>query len=85
MSKPVTDTNEVKIAVMYTVTPGAGTLHPGGTSKLLVARKPDAKVGCDIAWIRVRRAFRVEWNEPGKDVETRWVMETDVSTYTEAV
>lgn len=88
MSKPTNgNPDEIAIRDIRLVTPGVGQMQFDGSSKLIVARQegqPGYADGCEIAWVRSRRAFRVEWFDSGKPAGVKWVMEARVEEYTEA-
>lgn len=84
MSNPASNADEIKIRQVTPCKPGAGTLSPGSLDKVLIAREAGRPAGCDIVWVRSRRAFRVDHFEHGKLVGSRWIPEGRVDEFIEA-
>lgn len=70
--------DEIKIAVLRPVTPGIGMFGPGALDKAITARTGKGP-GCDITWVRWRRAYRIEhFGSDGKLMCTKWVSDARV-------
>lgn len=82
-NKTPSDAPEVSVYELWPVQPGTGRRDRGSTEKVIVARESDKKDGAEITWVRARRAFRVDWFQNGKRIDTFYVLEHQVRDYTE--